>query len=154
MSERQSNVKTACSQFVMFFLVLTALLLAGWGLSVLVWLHWLPRQSDSLLYYFLIGLFAIVAVQSAEPDRRYRLRWTVVLAVVASWYLNVSASATFQQRAARVFSDPFFAFRPTGTLPLIVVFAVVAYYLPWLRQLLNSINSSMRRTKNGESSSD
>ena len=138
----------------MFFLVLTALLLAGWGLSVFVWLHWLPRQSDSPLYYFLIALFAIVGVQSAEPGRRCRLRWSVVLAVVASWYLNVSASATFPQRASRVFSDPFFAFRPTGTLPLIVVFAVVAYFLPWLRQLLNSINSSMRRTKKAESSSD
>jgi hypothetical protein len=138
----------------MSFLVLTALLLVGWGVSVAVWLWWFPQESDSPPYYFLIGLFALAGVQTVEPGRRYRIRCAVILAVAVGWYLIPSTSATASQRASLVFSDPLFAFRASGTVPLIVAFSLVAYFLLWLRHLLNSMNSRVGKTKETEGSSE
>ena len=128
--------------FVLLFWQLVGALI-GVGINVLLWLQSPSRKKDQLTDLIIIVIAAAMVVFWAlrkEPQDRTRVVIFSIVGAVAAWLLAPASSATFDQRLARLFSDPFFAFRPLSFACSAVIGGLIGYFLPTLRQWLITLN--------------
>lgn len=119
--------------------------LIGVGVDVLLWLQSASPKREELTDLVIIVVATAVAVFWALrklPQVRTRVLLFSLVGAVAAWLLAPTSSATFNQRLAGIFSDPFFAFRPLSFASSAVVGGLIGYFLPTLRKWLATLNGA------------
>lgn len=119
--------------------------LVGVGVNLLLWLQSASPKREQLTDLVIIALANAIVVFWAlrrEPPVRTRVLIFSLIGAVSAWLLAPASSAGFDQRLARIFSDPFFAFRPLYFACSAVVVGLVGFFLPTLRRCLLTLNNA------------
>lgn len=112
----------------------------------MLWLHSASRKNEQFSDLIVIVMAVVIAVFWAlRKERHVRLRVLMfsLVGAVAAWFLAPASSASFDHRISRLFSHPFFAFRPLSFACSAVIGGLFGYFLPTLRQWLMTLNKSV-----------
>ncbi len=118
--------------------------LVGVGVNLLLWLQGTsPKREELTDLIIIVTAASIVVFWALRKERQVRRRVLIfgLVGAIAAWLLAPASSAGFDQRLDRIFSDPFFAFRPLYFACSAVVGGLFGFLLPTLRRCLVTLNN-------------